>query len=186
MIPRESDGSSFDAAAIADGATAESQAMLARRRDEILGVVLRAQASRRAGRIRRARTLAVLGAIAVLATAALLPIRAAMDASTNDRRADAGPAIDSGAATPAGPTAQERPVAADFAIARMALDPEVLDRLRIGGDGSIQRVDDTELLDLLAAAGRPSGIIRIDGRATLSSNARTPATVREPADAPRS
>lgn len=135
------------------------------RRDAILGVVLRAQATRRATRARRARAIAALAVVALgLATTI---------ATFSMRHGGPAPSTTIADSTVAGTDTTPEPKASTATgptIVRLAGDATALDRARIVGNGQTRRIDDETLLDLLERAGRPSGIIRVNGRATLTAN----------------
>lgn len=142
------------------------------RREAILGIALRAQSARRTSRARRARTTAALALVAIglAATAVALTLHRGVPASST--MAAVAPMVHGAETTPSpARTSEVASAVSRLAIVRIVEDPSALDRARIVGSGRAQFVDDDALLEFLRQAGRPSGIVRVNGRATLAANA---------------
>ena len=127
------------------------------RREQILEMAIRQ------GRQRRRRRLAVRGGavaivLLVMATAVLRIPRSAPHQSDLPTAKSAAPAV---------PT-PDRGQQAKVVIERIQTDPTILRRLAVPKSPPLwQTLDDDHLLQELAQAGRPAGLVKIDGRTTL-------------------
>jgi hypothetical protein len=62
---------------------------------------------------------------------------------------------------------QNLPEASAFPIEQIKTDPTIADRLSISPDPHWQQMSDDDLLQTLAAAGQPGGLVHVDGQTIL-------------------
>jgi hypothetical protein len=127
------------------------------RRDQILNMAIQQ------GRWRRRRRLAIRGGAVVIT---LLAIGAAVLRLQHTTLHPSERSIVESLSPPA--PAPHRALAATFAIERIQTDPTIARRLAVPqSPPRWQRLDDDHLLQELAQAGKPAGLIKIDGQAAL-------------------
>lgn len=141
-----------------------------RRRDAMLELLLAAQRGEMLRRRRVARTMRATAACVVLAavSAAAWMLRSPAGSVVAPRASEEPVAAQSGGE--ASPVPIEQSPSPTSLIVRVPGDPTVLDRLRAHGTGQTQWLDDDDLLQQLRANGRPTGLIRIDGRTILTAD----------------
>lgn len=156
---------------------AATTAALAARKAQILADLQRTMARRRATR------LAVRAAGAAAITAALA-IPAALGLATFHRRPPAPAAASFHTAAPPrrpltptfidATTPSSAPSRSTLHVEIITDPPDILTRCAVTGDpASIPLLSDDDLLAALAEAGRPAGLIRIQGRALLVSHSQS-------------